>query len=66
MLVGTNKSKNEIKLSKADKSLLKNILNEHLFGIDDSLKDSLLSNKDKSSLKREAKHVESLKEKLGL
>ena len=56
----------EIKLNKADKILLGHILNEHSLGIDEDLKDPRISNKDKSSLRRELRHVVALKVKLGL
>ena len=58
--------KKEIKLGKAEKALLGHILNEHALGIEEELKDPHTLNKDKASLRREAKQVAALKVKLGL
>lgn len=66
MLNNTKEKIKDIKLSKSNKSLLGHILNEHVLGIEEELKDPCMLNKDKASLRREAKQVASLKEKLGL
>lgn len=61
------KRENEkICLTKAEMELLGHILSEHLFGIEEEVKSPLISNKDKASLRREAKQVAKMQEKLGL
>ena len=60
------KTEMKIKLSKADKELLTHILNEHLSDIKASLMSPYMLNKDKASLRREAKRIDDLKIKLGL
>lgn len=49
-----------------EKSLLKKILKEHQLGIQDELKDSNVSKKDKQCLKKEHERVDDIIHKLGL
>lgn len=56
--------KEPVKLTKVEKALLGHILKEHIAGIENDLADSSISNRDKSSLRREAKQVQAIKEKL--
>lgn len=49
-----------------EKSLLKKILKEHQLGIQDELKDSNVSKKDKQCLKKEYERVDDIIHKLGL